>query len=78
VITVTFSSNFDGGEPEKMMRAAFEKKVRAMIRERLTFPGSDKLKITVTANQGKATLAFDGPDEVTAEAKKRWIANARS
>ena len=74
VITLKVTSSFDGDSMRKKMIEAVEKKTRELISQRLTFPGSEKLKITATIHDERVSLDFDGPAEIVAEAKKRWAA----
>jgi hypothetical protein len=72
VISIKVTTDFDGDSFRKKIAEALETKTRELIRNRLTFPGSNKLKITATIHDDKVSLDFVGPDEVVAEAKKRW------
>jgi|HubBroStandDraft_1064217.scaffolds.fasta_scaffold816534_1 hypothetical protein len=71
---ITVSTNFDGdGFKRKLMEAA-ERKIKEVIKRKLTFPGSEKLRIEVVNSdkEGELTIRLNGPDEIVAEAKRRW------
>jgi len=72
--SVTFASSFSDHFEERVRKVA-ELKMRELIRQKLTFPGSDKLSIKVAFNnEGQGTLSFVGDDDVTKEAVRRWNA----
>ncbi len=71
---ITVSTHFDGDALYKKLMEAAERKLKETINRKLTFPGSDQLKVEVVNSdkEGELTIRLNGPDEVVAEAKHRW------
>lgn len=70
---ITLSFKFDGDDLEQKAKKMMEDQMRRTIQNKLTFAGSEQLKVTITfGNDGKGFAAFDGPEDVKAEAKRRW------
>ncbi len=68
---LNYRSNFD---PERINREIKEKameSLKATMREKLTFPGSDKLTIEFSPTiDGEMKMKLSGPEEIVAEAKR--------
>jgi hypothetical protein len=74
-MNITVKVSVDEDAIRRKIREAAEKKMRELIHQKLTFPGSDKLSIKVSFNgEGRGTLTFVGDDDVTKEAIRRWNA----
>jgi hypothetical protein len=74
---ITLSLNFDKGT-KNANRGTQEQQIRDIVDTRLTFPGSEKLKMGVNIkNNGAASVSFTGPKEALAEAKRLWRENVK-
>jgi hypothetical protein len=71
---ITVKTDFDGDEFKRKLYEAAERKIKEVIRRKLTFPGSDQLRVEVVNSdkEGELTIRLNGPDEIVAEAKRRW------